>query len=119
APVQRMRIKSRIVRPRPDEVVAPGTVRAYGWAWSGAAPIARVDVALDGGEGWTQAALSPILSPHAWRRWEVKLEIRRSGRHTLRTRATDAAGEQQPDPPRWNRLGYANNAVVTRAFSVR
>ena len=29
----------------------------------------------------------------------------------LRARATDAAGNVQPDVPVWNRLGYGNNAV--------
>ena len=33
------------------------------------------------------------------------------GRHTLRARATDAAGHAQPEVPPWNRLGYGNNAV--------
>ena len=33
------------------------------------------------------------------------------GRHTLRARATDAAGNVQPDVPPWNRLGYGNNAI--------
>ena len=33
------------------------------------------------------------------------------GRHTLRARATDAAGNTQPDVPPWNRLGYGNNAI--------
>jgi hypothetical protein len=34
-----------------------------------------------------------------------------TGRHTLRARATDAAGNTQPDLPPWNRLGYGNNAI--------
>ena len=33
------------------------------------------------------------------------------GRHTLRARATDAAGNVQPEVPPWNRLGYGNNAI--------
>ena len=33
------------------------------------------------------------------------------GRHTLRVRATDAAGNVQPEVPPWNRLGYGNNAI--------
>jgi hypothetical protein len=39
------------------------------------------------------------------------------GRHTLRARATDAAGNRQPDAPIWNRGGYGNNAVETVIFS--
>jgi hypothetical protein len=34
----------------------------------------------------------------------------------VRTRATDAAGNTQPDRIEWNSLGYGNNAV--RAFVI-
>ena len=36
---------------------------------------------------------------------------------SLRSRATDAAGDTQPERIEWNRLGYGNNAV--RAMTVR
>ena len=41
----------------------------------------------------------------------VRLEPANIGRHSLRARATDAAGNVQPDVPPWNRLGYGNNAI--------
>ena len=41
------------------------------------------------------------------------------GRHTLRARATDAAGNVQPDVPPWNRLGYGNNAIEVPYVDVR
>jgi hypothetical protein len=41
------------------------------------------------------------------------------GRHTLRARATDAAGNVQPDTPPWNRLGYGNNAIEVLYVDVR
>ena len=40
------------------------------------------------------------------------------GRHTLRARATDAAGNVQPDVPPWNRLGYGNNAIEVQFVDV-
>ena len=42
-----------------------------------------------------------------------------SGRHTLRARATDAAGNVQPEVPPWNRLGYGNNAIEVIYVDVR
>jgi len=42
-----------------------------------------------------------------------------AGRHSIRARATDAAGNTQPDVPQWNRLGYGNNAVEVRYIDVR
>jgi hypothetical protein len=33
--------------------------------------------------------------------------------------ATDEHGNVQPDPARWNRLGYCNNSVQTVSVEVR
>jgi len=119
APVTRMRVKSRITRPRVDEVVARGEVRVSGWAWSGFADVRCVEVSLDGGDDWTAATLGRALSPHTWCPWQVSFYVEHPGRHTLRARAIDASGHVQPDAPPWNRLGYGNNAVLLCSFYVR
>ena len=49
--------------------------------------------------------------PYQWQDWSFDWEADDIGRHTLRARATDAAGNVQPDVPPWNRLGYGNNAI--------
>jgi hypothetical protein len=46
-----------------------------------------------------------------WQDWSFHWAADDVGRHTLRARATDAAGHTQPEVPPWNRLGYGNNAV--------
>ena len=46
-----------------------------------------------------------------WQDWSFAWDAIGVGRHTLRARATDAAGNVQPDVPPWNRLGYGNNAI--------
>jgi DMSO/TMAO reductase YedYZ molybdopterin-dependent catalytic subunit len=61
-PVDVMRVKSMIVAPESGTGVRGGRVEIWGWAWSGAAPIARVDVSLDGGE-WLEARLDPPRAP--------------------------------------------------------
>jgi hypothetical protein len=45
-------------------------------AWSGAAPIARVEVAVDAGPG-TEARLVGEASRHGWRWWELVASIDR------------------------------------------
>ena len=49
----------------------------------------------------------------------VDREANDIGRHTIRARATDAAGNTQPDVPPWNRLGYGNNAIEVVYIDVR
>jgi hypothetical protein len=85
-------------------------VTIRGVAWSGAAPIARVDVSVDNGP-WTQARLLGTRQRHSWQWWELIVVLDRSGPHTIRARATDLAGRTQPDEPEWNSLGYGSNAI--------
>lgn len=116
-PVDVTRVKSTLVAPADHSAVTRGRVDAWGWAWSGAGPIARVELSLDGG-AWQEARLDPPLAPHAWRRFALALTVDVPGRHTLRARAHDAAGRVQPDRAVWNKHGYGNNAVQTVVFSV-
>jgi DMSO/TMAO reductase YedYZ molybdopterin-dependent catalytic subunit len=111
-PVTQTRVKSLIVTPVPGAVVPRGLVRVEGWAWSGARRIQSVDIAVDGGEDWQPAQVEPALSPHAWSRFFIDIELPLPGRHALRARARDEAGDVQPEVPEWNRQGYGNNAIV-------
>jgi DMSO/TMAO reductase YedYZ molybdopterin-dependent catalytic subunit len=82
-----------------------------GRAWSGFAPVQRVQVSTDGGAGWADAELDrDVDSPWAWCRWTHAWEAR-PGEAALLCRATDAAGNEQPLAAEWNLGGYANNAV--------
>jgi DMSO/TMAO reductase YedYZ molybdopterin-dependent catalytic subunit len=116
-PVDVMRVKSTIVAPESGRGVAHGRVLVWGWAWSGAAQIAAVELSLDGGE-WQEATLDPQLAPHAWRRFAYVLDVDEPGRHVVRSRARDAAGRVQPDVAGWNKHGYGNNAIVPVPFNV-
>lgn len=109
-PVTRMRVKSAITWPS-DGSSVPREFVVEGWAWSGSAPVTRVELAIDGGETWRDAELDAAQSPYAWRAWRCAVRLPRGGRYTLRSRATDATGAVQPATVRWNRLGYGNNAV--------
>ena len=59
----------------------------------------------------TRRSSSRRTGPYQWQDWSFDWEATDIGRHTLRARATDAAGNVQPDVPPWNRLGYGNNAI--------
>jgi DMSO/TMAO reductase YedYZ molybdopterin-dependent catalytic subunit len=109
-PLSRQRVRSLIIEPAPGQPAEPGDLVIRGVAWSGAAPIARVEVRIDDGP-WRLARLVGDRRRHAWQWWEHPARLTRAGDVTIRARATDLAGRTQPDRPQWNPLGYANNAV--------
>ncbi|MCX5605550.1 sulfite oxidase [Streptomyces phaeochromogenes] len=95
-------------------VVRPGPLRLEGRAWSGHAPVTKVEVSTDDGGSWREAELDPPdgRAGHAWswRHWEA-LWTAAPGTHVLTARATDAAGNTQPVTQPWNRGGFGNNLV--------
>jgi DMSO/TMAO reductase YedYZ molybdopterin-dependent catalytic subunit len=111
-PVSLQRVRSLITEPVADSAVDRGEVVIRGVAWSGAAPIARVDISIDGG-AWQAGRLVGERKRHSWQWWELLACLDHAGAHTIRARATDMAGRAQPEVPDWNRLGYGNNAIQT------
>src|SRR5204863_4672704 len=101
-----------------DRLLPPSRVTVEGRAWSGWAPIARVDVSVDGGATWSDGALEPPVGPHAWRRWRFDWDAP-EGDHVIASRATDESGNTQPVEQRWNMRGVANNMVQTVVVHVR
>jgi DMSO/TMAO reductase YedYZ molybdopterin-dependent catalytic subunit len=124
-PVTLMRPRSLMVPPGvPDfysrsRIVDAGAVRLEGRAWSGRAPVARVEVSIDGGASWGDAAVTHDLEgPWAWCGWSFDWDAS-PGEHVLCCRATDEAGDAQPLEPEWNLGGYENNAVQRVPVLVR
>jgi DMSO/TMAO reductase YedYZ molybdopterin-dependent catalytic subunit len=109
--VSLMRVRARITAPAAASVINAGTHTVRGKAWSGSGPVTRVDVSLTGAGDWYPAHVGPPRGPYQWQDWWYEWKAADAGRHTLRARATDAAGNVQPEVPPWNRLGYGNNAV--------
>jgi DMSO/TMAO reductase YedYZ molybdopterin-dependent catalytic subunit len=96
-------------------VEQPGPVTLRGRAWSGRAPIVRVEVGANG--VWSEAKLEEPLGPFAWRGWSFEWNAT-PGRHELSCRATDEAGNAQPLAQPWNVQGLSNNLVQTIAVEV-
>jgi DMSO/TMAO reductase YedYZ molybdopterin-dependent catalytic subunit len=116
-PVTLQRVRAVIVEPRAGDVLKRGGVTVRGVAWSGAAPIARVEVSI-GGTPWHEADLVGPRQRHTWQWWELITQRGIPGPTTIRARATDLAGRTQPDRATPNRWGYGNNSVHTVALSV-
>jgi DMSO/TMAO reductase YedYZ molybdopterin-dependent catalytic subunit len=117
-PVTLQKVRSLITEPEGDAEVERGELAIRGVAWSGAAPIARVDVSVGGGP-WQEAHLVGERKRHGWQWWELITRIDEPGTTTVRARATDLAGRTQPDEAEWNRLGYGNNTIQEIPVRVR
>jgi Sulfite oxidase and related enzymes len=109
-PVTLQRVRALITEPSPHTEVRAGELAIRGVAWSGAAPIARVEVSVNGGD-WQEARLVSERNRYSWQWWELIARVEQSGDLILRARATDLAGRTQPERAEWNRLGYGNNAI--------
>jgi len=109
-PVTLQRVRALITEPSPQTEVRAGELAIRGVAWSGAAPIARVEVSVNGGD-WQEARLVSERNRSSWQWWELITRVEASHDLVLRARATDLAGRTQPERAEWNRLGYGNNAI--------
>jgi sulfane dehydrogenase subunit SoxC len=115
-PVTRIQPHSLMVPPGiPDflsrqRFVKPGGLLIQGRAWSGWAPVARVEVSVDGAESWEEADLGEPVSAYGWAPWSFAWEAT-PGEHRLTSRAHDRAGNVQPVHQPWNLQGMANNMV--------
>jgi DMSO/TMAO reductase YedYZ molybdopterin-dependent catalytic subunit len=116
--VSLQRVRSLITEPEPDSEVEQGELPIRGVAWSGAAPIARVEVRIADGP-WQNARLVGERKRHSWQGWELIARLERPDSIVISARATDMAGRTQPDSPEWNRLGYGNNAIQKVHVHVR
>jgi DMSO/TMAO reductase YedYZ molybdopterin-dependent catalytic subunit len=121
-PCTRMRVNSLMLPPGiPDfysraRTVEAGPVAVLGRAWSGAAPIAGVEFAVDG--RWNAAHVDESRHVNAWVAWRTVWQAE-EGVHELACRATDAQGSRQPLEPVWDSAGFGNNAVHRIRVTVR
>ena len=115
-PVTRIQPRALMVPPGiPDfntreRTVAAGPCHLEGRAWSGWAPVTRVEVSTDDGETWADAELEPLETRWGWRGWRFEWAADEPGEYVLCCRAQDEAGNVQPDEAAWNLGGYSNNS---------
>ena len=116
----KMKVKSIITDPVPEEIIPTGSCMVSGAAWSGEEEVVRVDVSTDGGQTWGQARLLP-KADYSWHRWEYEWQIPDPGNYILMSRATNDRGETQPMefPNQWDGIGYGNNMVFAHRVEVR
>ena len=97
-----------------------GKYRIVGAAWG--APIARVEVRIDGGP-WRPATIDQSAQAEfAWKVWSLDWQDPAPGEHTVTSQAIDTAGRVQPamdDPWIANKHTYwESNGQVTRPIRI-
>jgi DMSO/TMAO reductase YedYZ molybdopterin-dependent catalytic subunit len=109
-PVRLQQVRALITRPASGQYLACGGLVVRGVAWSGAAPVERVEVSLNEGR-WQKARLIGVAAAHGWQQWEFLASGLGRGEASIRARATDLTGQVQPERPEWNRRGYGANFI--------
>jgi DMSO/TMAO reductase YedYZ molybdopterin-dependent catalytic subunit len=94
-----MALKSSIARPRTREFVPAGqSYRVFGAAWGSDTVVEKVEVSTDDGKTWQSVDFLDEAQPFVWRRWEFDWKVpTETGTYTLKSRATDARGNVQPE----------------------
>ena len=122
--VQEMGVKSWINSPAPGggfadgSPVKSGNVQIHGVAFGGLNAIARVEVSQDGGKTWSPARfVGPDLGRYAWRQFVLAANLP-AGTHVLASRATDTAGNVQPEERLDNAGGYNNASWIDHSVKV-
>ena len=91
-----MEVKSVITRPSPGfQLKQTGFHEISGIAWSGNGRITKVEVSVDEGATWTEAALQDPVMPRCLTRFRLPWSWK-GGPAVLQSRATDETGAVQP-----------------------
>lgn len=116
----RMPVKSWVNGPGADgTAVLAGRTTFHGVALSGERGVVRVEVSVDDGATWTDAELvGPDLGPNAWRAFQFTLDLEAGKPVTIHARATDAAGDVQPEERVPNERGYGHNGWRDHGLTV-
>lgn len=105
-------LNSAILQPDAEAGIPAGVCEVTGYALAGGGRgVARVDVSVDDGTTWQQAALDLETSPWAWRIWRTTVRVE-PGEVSIVARAWDTTAAMQPESARqlWNPKGYVNNS---------
>jgi len=109
-PMTSHNIKSIIASHEPGQRLTAGPQTIRGMAFGGESRVRKVEVTIDGGQHWQDARLVGPATKYGFREFHFEWKAT-AGKWRLASRATDEAGEVQPETPVWNPSGYLYNAV--------
>ncbi len=113
-------VRSIITQPNDDtDTMDKGVHVVRGYAWSGGGPINQVELSLDGGKTWNATRLEGPQDQYMWVRWSYLWDAQKAGKYTLMARATDAAGREQSQTPRYNIMRKNFSAIVGYDITIK
>ncbi len=109
-PVTQLRVKSLIIYPQEgDTIPLEKPTMISGKAWSGFGKIVKVELNL--GSGWKKAVMVNESERFAWQTWRYEWLPEKKGQIVLKVRATDEAGNVQPESGELNKYLYGYNGM--------
>jgi DMSO/TMAO reductase YedYZ molybdopterin-dependent catalytic subunit len=112
-------VNSLIAKPARGTTAPPGKQEIVGFAFSGDAPLATVEVSIDGGKTFAPAKLEGEPGAGRAQVFRFTFERREPGEIVAIARATDKKGNRQPERAVWNPSGYFWNGWHTAAWTVK
>lgn len=117
-PCKQLGCKSIITYPVDEDSPLPrGANIIKGLAWSGFGAITKVEVSVDDGETWQNAYIEEHNDRWLWKRWSFVWNAEKSGKYSIKARATDEAGRMQPQQP-WNFQQKHFDGIVPTAIVI-
>jgi sulfite dehydrogenase (cytochrome) subunit A len=111
-PITEIVVNSVVTAPAPGHKAKAGRpLEIRGLAWDGGYGIRRVDVSLDGGTHWREAALGPDYGRFAFRQWSFRFTPATPGVITVMAKASNVVGQTQAEALIFNPAGYHNNVI--------
>lgn len=110
APINRFTIRSFMTNVTDGTKLKAGAPTLLrGIAFDSGKTITDVSISIDG-KPWTAAKLGADLGKYSFRAWELPVTLD-AGDHTIKVRASNAAGQTQPETASWNPAGYMRNVI--------
>ena len=111
-PITEMVVNSVITAPAEGAKVKAGRdVEVRGVAWDSGYGIRRVELSIDGGKLWREAALGKDYGRFAFRQWSFRFTPARRGTVTVMAKASNGVGQTQAESLIFNPAGYQNNVI--------